>query len=99
MFYLSKNEKAHTDTHRRTNLRRLQPLPRVNTSRVATRGLWGAKGKFNVALICGNRALNAAIFKVKLLELFDVWNCKREKKNLLTMTRTMTIAMTMTMTM
>lgn len=37
------------------------------------------KGGFNVALICGNRALNVAIFEVKLLELFDAMRCETSR--------------------
>lgn len=38
------------------------------------------KGGFNVALICGNRALNVAIFEVKLLELFDAMRCETSRR-------------------
>lgn len=65
-FYLSKNEKTHTQSE--AEMRRRM-------------GDHSCKGGFNVALICGNRALNVAIFEVKLLELFDAMRCETRRGN------------------
>lgn len=64
-FYLSKNEKTHTQSE----AGRWRKSGRDHS----------CKGGFNVALICGNRALNVAIFEVKLLELFDAMRCETSR--------------------
>lgn len=65
-FYLSKNEKTHTQSEA--------------GKRRKSRRDHSCKGGFNVALICGNRALNVAIFEVKLLELFDAMRCETSRR-------------------